>query len=74
MVAEELHGAGKMRSSSRLLSGDTADTDRGRVADLSFHYLLGADWRLCTRRLKIDRGTFFHAVYRLQAQLGAGFS
>jgi len=39
----------------------------------SYHYLLGADWRLCTRRLKIDRGTFFHALYRLQARLGRVF-
>ena len=29
-----------------------------------FHFLLGADWRLCTVRLNIDRGTFFHEVYR----------
>src|SRR5579862_8155655 len=27
-----------------------------------FHFLLGADWRLCAGKLAIDRGNFFHAV------------
>lgn len=35
-----------------------------------FHHLLGADWRLCCRRLKMDRGDFFHAVYRIEKKLG----
>jgi hypothetical protein len=35
-----------------------------------FHFLLGADWRLCTRRLNIDRGNFFHSVYRIEQKLG----
>ncbi len=35
-----------------------------------FHYLLGADWKLCCRQLKIERGNFFHAVYRIQQRLG----
>jgi len=38
-----------------------------------FHFLLGADWRLCCRRLGVDRGTFFHAVYRIQQKLGRVF-
>ncbi len=38
-----------------------------------FHFLLGADWRLCCRQLEIDRGTFFHTVYRLQQKLGKVF-
>ncbi len=38
-----------------------------------FHFLLGADWNLCCRRLKIDRGTFFHEVYRIQQKLGRIF-
>jgi hypothetical protein len=37
------------------------------------HFLLGADWRLCCRQMKIDRGTFFHAVYRIQQKLGRVF-
>src|SRR5271165_6045888 len=35
-----------------------------------YHFLLGADWRLCCRKLNIDRGTFFHTVYRIQQRLG----
>ena len=38
-----------------------------------FHFLLGADWKLCCWRLKIDRGNFFHAVYRIQQILGRTF-
>jgi hypothetical protein len=37
------------------------------------HFLLGADWRLCCRQMKIDRGTFFHTVYRVQQKLGRVF-
>jgi hypothetical protein len=39
----------------------------------SFHFLLGADWRLCCRRLNIDRGNFFHSVYRIEQKLGKIF-
>lgn len=38
-----------------------------------YHFLLGADWRLCSRRLGIDRGNFFHAVYRIEQKLGRTF-
>jgi hypothetical protein len=38
-----------------------------------YHFLLGADWRLCTRRLQMDRGNFFHAVYRIEQKLGLMF-
>jgi hypothetical protein len=38
-----------------------------------FHFLLGADWKLCSRKLGLDRGTFFHAVYRLEQKLGRVF-
>jgi hypothetical protein len=34
------------------------------------HYLLGADWRLICRQMNIDRGTYFHALYRIQYKLG----
>jgi hypothetical protein len=36
----------------------------------SFHYLLGADWKLCCKRLNMERGDFFHELYRLQQRLG----
>jgi hypothetical protein len=35
-----------------------------------YHYLLGADWKLCCRKLNIDKGMFFHTVYRIQQKLG----
>lgn len=38
-----------------------------------YHFLLGADWKLCCRRLGIDRGNFFHAVYRIEKKLGQVF-
>jgi hypothetical protein len=38
-----------------------------------YHFLLGADWKLCCRRLATDRGTFFHAVYRIEQSLGRIF-
>ena len=37
------------------------------------HFLLGADWRLCCRQLGIDRGIFFHSVYRIEQKLGRAF-
>ena len=36
----------------------------------NYHYLLGANWRLCCRRLDMDRGGFFHEVYRIEEKLG----
>ena len=38
-----------------------------------YHFLLGAEWKLCCRKLQIDRGTFFHNLYRLQQRLGRVF-
>jgi hypothetical protein len=38
-----------------------------------YHFLLGADWRLCCRKLKLDRGEFFHSVYRIEQRLGRAF-
>jgi hypothetical protein len=35
-----------------------------------FHFLLGADWKLCCRQLKLDRGSFFHELYRVEQKLG----
>jgi hypothetical protein len=38
-----------------------------------YHYLLGADWRLCCRQLKMDKGVFFHSIYRIEQKLGRVF-
>ncbi len=54
-----------------LVSRRTLDDFEYKV--FKFHFLLGADWRLCTRRLGIDRGNFFHAVYRIEQKLGRVF-
>ena len=39
-----------------------------------FHFFLGADWKLCCKRLNIDRGAFFHQVYRIEQKLGRTFA
>jgi hypothetical protein len=54
-----------------LVSRRTLDELEYRI--FSSHFLLGADWNLCCRRLNIDRGTFFHAVYRIEQKLGRVF-
>lgn len=38
-----------------------------------FHFLLGADWRQCTKKLGCTRGDFFHEVYRMEEALGRAF-
>ncbi|MGA2581541.1 MAG: hypothetical protein ABSH24_36790 [Bryobacteraceae bacterium] len=38
-----------------------------------FHYLLGAEWKLCCWRLQLDRGTFFHMLYKIEQKLGRVF-
>jgi hypothetical protein len=39
-----------------------------------YHFLLGADRKLCCRQLNIDRGLFFHVVYTIQQKLGRVFA
>ena len=48
--------------------------DESEYQVFRFHFLLGADWRLCCRRLKTDRGAFFHVVYRIEQKLGRVFA
>lgn len=55
-----------------LVSQRTLDDYENRI--FRIHYQLGADWRLCCRQLKIDRGTFFHHVYRIERRLGRVFA
>ncbi len=47
--------------------------DAQEFAIFKYHFLYGADWKLCCRRLNMDRGTFFHCVYRIQQRLGRVF-
>ncbi len=39
----------------------------------NYHFLLGADWKLCARKLGLERGEFFHEVYRIEQKLGKTF-
>ncbi|HUI81251.1 MAG TPA: hypothetical protein VLY24_25170 [Bryobacteraceae bacterium] len=55
-----------------LVSRRTLDDADYRI--FRFYFLLGGDWRLCCRRLGMDRGNFFHAVYRIQQTLGRTFA
>lgn len=41
---------------------------------LRFHYMLGGDWKLCCQHFKIDRGTYFHSLYRIENRLGRIFA
>jgi hypothetical protein len=38
------------------------------------YFLLGADWKLCGRQMGMDRGTLFHAIYRVEKTLGKAFA
>lgn len=51
-----------------LVSRRSLTPDEWRI--FSFHYLLGADWRLCSRKMGMERGEFFHECYRIQQKLG----
>ena len=51
-----------------IIARRTLDEEEHRL--FRFHFLLGADWKLCTRKLHMDRGNFFHAVYRIEHKLG----
>lgn len=38
-----------------------------------YHFLYGADWRLCSRKLGIEKSPFFQRVYLIQERLGRVF-
>ncbi len=38
-----------------------------------WHFVRGEDWKECTAKLGIDKGTFFHRVYTVQEKLGRIF-
>ena len=47
--------------------------DESQYTIFKYHFLLGADWKLCCRKLNMDRGTFFHELYRIEQKLGRTF-
>ena len=54
-----------------LVSKRVLEEDEYKIFRL--HYLLSADWRLCCARLKMDKGVFFHSIYRIEQKLGRVF-
>jgi len=54
-----------------LVSRRLLTADEHRI--FRYHHLLGADWKLCCQKLNIDRGSFFHQIYRVEQKLGRGF-
>jgi hypothetical protein len=54
-----------------LISRRTLDPFHYRI--FRWYFLLGADWKLCSRRLGMDRGLLFHAIYRIEEKLGKAF-
>jgi len=54
-----------------LVSRRTLTPEEYRI--FKYHFLLGADWKLCCRKLNMTRGAFFHAVYRIEEKLGRVF-
>jgi hypothetical protein len=55
-----------------LVARRTLDDLQYRIFDL--HFLQRFDWRHCVRALNIDRGNFFHSVYRIEQRLGRVFT
>lgn len=38
-----------------------------------WHFIYGADWKFCVKKLGIEKGDFFHSVYNIQEKLGRVF-
>jgi len=55
-----------------LVAKRSLDDEQLRVFEL--HHLLGANWRVCCRQLRMDRGKFFHHVYDIETRLGRVFA
>lgn len=78
---QAIHGADHKRTWSRKDEEYIADfclVSRRNLNDIEYqvfkyHFLLGAEWKLCCRKMGIDRGAFFHNVYRVQQKLGRVF-
>lgn len=81
VYTERTAGRDSHRSYGRKPEEYTADFDlvsRRALDALEYgvfrlHYLERRPWRDCCRHLRLDRGTFFHAVYRVERTLGRVF-
>jgi len=47
--------------------------DKAHYRVFRYHFLLGASWKVCCERLRLDRGNFYHAIYRVERQLGKAY-
>jgi len=48
--------------------------DGWHYAIFRLHFLEGLDWRACCAQLQMERGNFFHSVYRIEERLGRAYS
>ncbi len=51
-----------------IVSRRALDSEEYKV--FRYHYLLGADYNLCCRYLKLDTAAFFHITHRIERTLG----
>lgn len=61
----------EFRADFELIARRTLDT--AHYAVFRLHFLEGLDWKACCRRLRIDRGNFFHSIYRVEERLGRAY-
>ncbi|MDZ4802730.1 MAG: hypothetical protein SGI92_31600 [Bryobacteraceae bacterium] len=54
-----------------LVAKRTLTPDEHRI--FRYRYILGADWRLCCRKLNVDKHRFYHVLYNIQQKLGKVF-
>jgi hypothetical protein len=54
-----------------LIARRTLNTEEYKL--FRYRYILGADWRLCARKLELGKGQFHHILYRVQQKLGRVF-
>lgn len=47
--------------------------DKQEYEAFKWHYLYGADFKACTTKMGIDKGTFYHLIYQIQEKLGRVF-
>lgn len=54
-----------------VLAKRTLGEDSLSYVIFKLHFLDCCDWKVCARRMRINRGHFFHAVYRIKEKVGA---
>lgn len=72
-ISQHGHLMATMKASEYIADFDMAARralDETEKKVLELYFLKDLIWRQCALRLQIDRGTFFHAVYRTMERLG----